>query len=425
MAYKIVALFLFAIFFSSCRSNSERTLAVEHVTDLHSDAMGSYLTKDNFGNPVLCWTELNREDSLYRLHYAVYDTVNRRFLDPIVVSGSEGSSTASESMGKVAFKSDGTVIAIFNKPFHDSNNRFASAIYYTLSVDKGKTWAQPQYIHSEHSTDYGRSFFSITTLADGEVGAIWLDGRFGESEKGSALFFSRTVKGNGFGSDVCLDKSTCECCRTAILNDPSGGLHIAYRGIQFPFEDLGEQVRDMVYSYSSDTGKTFTSAQVISHDNWAIAACPHTGPALAYADDRLNVVWFTGGGIPGLYLNSTEAGHSFQSKSQISLKGRHPQMVATKEDGLAIIWDETIMLSDSIHHDSDDKHRSNRTASHIILTLYRDGKIETQIPLSAKLAVAHHPVLISIEAGLLAAWVEQAEHGSRIAYSFIDYNRRF
>src|SRR6185312_9388864 len=137
-------------------------------------------------------------------------------------------------------------------------SRFASAIYYTLSSDNGKNWTAPEFIHSETSEDYGRSFFNMTTLADGEVAAIWLDGRFGEAETGSALFFARTENNEGFGANYCLDKNTCECCRTEILTDQLGGIHIAYRGIQSPLDRLGKQVRDMVYASSTDNGKTFS-----------------------------------------------------------------------------------------------------------------------------------------------------------------------
>src|SRR5690554_5826063 len=190
---------------------------VEYIAKIDSEAVGPYLTNDHHGNPVLCWTELDMQDSLYRLKYAIYDTQSATFSNPITVAGSEGSSTAAESMSKVAFKSDGTVIALFNKRFENSKSRFASALYYTLSKDGGESWAEPQFIHSGTSQDYGRSFFNITTLEDGEVAAIWLDSRFGDAEKGSALFFARTENGQGFGEEVCLDKNTCECCRTEIL----------------------------------------------------------------------------------------------------------------------------------------------------------------------------------------------------------------
>jgi hypothetical protein len=434
LIYKVLVLFSISIFLYACQPNPEKKPLIEFITDSNSEAVGPYFTKDNKGSPVLCWTELNNEDSLYRLKYAIYDTHSRSFGEPITVSGSEGSSTAAESMGKVAFKSDGTIIALFNKRFENSKSRFASAIYYTLSVDKGKSWTDPQFIHSETSQDYGRSFFSTATLADGEVATIWLDGRFGEAEKGSALFFARTENGKGFGEDICLDKNTCECCRTEILNDQEGGIHIAYRGIQLPLDHLGKQVRDMVYSFSSDNGKTFTPTKVINKDNWEIEACPHTGPTLAYSKDEINALWFTGGGLPGLYFSSLKGDdQEFGAKVDISKIGRHPQMLSLEDGNLAVVWDEVIRKEEKVGEKPKDHDHASMgmqvgsanspsEGSRIVLALLKNGKISRQFPISGESKIAHHPVIISLGNGVLAAWVSEEDGRPIIAYSFIQIN---
>src|SRR5690606_35433425 len=110
-------------------------------------------------------------------------------------------------------------------------NKNAGAIYYCTSTDNGTHWSAPRFLHTDTSRSYGRSFFDVAKLADGEVGAIWLDGRLGNQEKGLALFFARTESGKGFGRDTCLDKNTCECCRTEIITDGMGRIHMAYRSI--------------------------------------------------------------------------------------------------------------------------------------------------------------------------------------------------
>jgi hypothetical protein len=424
-------LFLSSIFWSSCKPSPEKDSIVELLTNADSEAVGPYFTKDHLGNPVLCWTELNNQDSLYRLKYAIYNSQDNVFDEPITVIGSEGSSIAAESMGKVAFKSDGTVIALFNKRFENAKSRFASAIYYTLSNDGGNNWTIPQFIHSETSEAYGRSFFNMCTLADGEVAAIWLDGRFPD-EKGSALFFSRTEKGRGFGVENCLDKSTCECCRTEILTDGNGGIHIAYRGIQFPFENLGKQVRDMVYSFSNDHGKTFIPSKSISKDNWEIEGCPHTGPSLASTKDGMHALWFTGGGVSGLYLSSLEdANLEFKDKIQLSKEGRHPQMVSLNDNSLAMVWDE-VMPQEQNSESEPKKHshtdmmamegHASPEYSRIVITLFTNGKIDRQFPLSHESQIAHHPVIAPLENGVLAAWVNEEVGRPGIAYSFIEVN---
>lgn len=426
----LIAFFSVFILLNACQPSPEKSPNVESFTVSDSEALGPYFTKDNKGNPVLCWTELSNQDSVYRLKYAIYDVQLNKFGEPITVLGSEGSSIAAESMSKVGFKEDGTVVALFNKRFENAESRFASAIYYTLSEDDGQSWTEPQFIHSESSENYGRSFFSLSTLADGELGAIWLDGRFGESEKGSALFFARTEKGLGFGVDTCLDKNTCECCRTEILKDQNGGIHIAYRGIQTPFDHLGKQVRDMVYSFSNDNGKSFETAKSISKDNWEIEGCPHTGPTLAYTKDGVNALWFTGAGIPGLYFSSLEnANQGFNTKIEMSRAGRHPQMVSINNNTLAIVWDEVISKE---HHSENAPmqhengvamgHDSPSEYSRIVLTIVNQGKMYKQVPISPKSQIAHHPVITALENGVMAAWVNEEAGKPVISYAFIELN---
>src|SRR5690606_9132271 len=125
----------------------------------------------------LCWTEKEEADSLHRLVFARYDSVSEKFDRPVVVAGSEGLSTSPESMGKVAFKDDGTVVAVFAKRFANEKNPFAGAIYYVVSGDGGESWTAPEFLHTDTTHHYGRQFFDITRLANGEIGSVWLDGR--------------------------------------------------------------------------------------------------------------------------------------------------------------------------------------------------------------------------------------------------------
>jgi hypothetical protein len=161
-------------------------------------AVGPYFTVDHKGNPVLCWSEQDGKDSLYRLKYAVYDQQKEEFGKAFTVSTSAGCGVSAESMAKIAFKDDGTVIAIFAKRFPNEKSPYAGAIYYSMSENEGKSWSDARFLHSDTSHTYGRSFFDVAKLIDGELGAVWLDGRYGKSIKGSALFFSRTEKGKGF-----------------------------------------------------------------------------------------------------------------------------------------------------------------------------------------------------------------------------------
>jgi hypothetical protein len=390
-----------------------------------TEATGPYFTKDNKGNAVLCWTEKD-SDASYRLKYAVYNTQTDQFDQVITVPASAGCSTAAESMGKVAFKADGTVLAVFAKRFPNEKNPYAGAIYYSFSDDGGKHWSEARFLHADTARAHGRSFFDITTLKDGELGAIWLDGRYGKSIKGSALFFARTEKGMGFAQDTCLDKGTCECCRTDILTDDAGNIHLAYRNIEFPSALADQEVRDMAYKRSADNGKTFSTAETISKDNWEITGCPHSGPSLAAAKNGVHAVWFTAGGGPGLYCTSSNAsGEGFLSRSLLSAAGRHPQMIALNDGRLAVVYEEPLKVEArpavKVSHNHGEMKMGHVAAgsAKIVLRILNANNLEKSIDVTDGKMPDNHAVLTAVNHTLLTAWVREEKNGARIYYSGI------
>jgi hypothetical protein len=403
---------------ASCQQEEDLQTAVLQSA-AGATASGPYLTKDNLGNTVLCWAEKNDKDSLYRLKYAVFNPENGQFGATVTVDGTAGMNSPSESMGKIAFKSDNTVFAVFSRTFPNEKNPFAGGIYYTSSADQGKSWMQPLFLHSDTSHSYGRAFFDITATADGEIAAIWLDGRFGKSLKGSALFYAKTGKNQRFGPDTCIHKGTCECCRTDLLEDDAGNLHIAYRSIIFPDELLGQQARDMVYSYSTDRGVSFSDPKVISKDNWAIDGCPHTGPSLAILNQRVHAVWFTAGGNSGIYHTVAERGSSFANRSLLSAAGRHPQMIATNQNKLFVVFEE----GKAEHQQHQGGHagmpvgqQAPEATKIVMQKLDSSGKREQTINITEGKHADHHAVISQVGSKVLVAWLRDTDQGSRLYY---------
>nr|WP_162988929.1 sialidase family protein [Pedobacter schmidteae] len=388
------------------------------------EAAAPYLTKDAKGNAVLCWTEKDAIDSLYRLKYAIYDAHAKQFSKAITVPTSAGCSNAAESMAKVAFKADGTVLAIFAKRFPKEKNPYAGAIYYSISTDNGQKWSDALFLHSDTAHTYGRSFFDLARLKDGELGAIWLDGRYGKTIKGSALFFARTEKGKGFATDNCIDKGTCECCRTAILVDEAGNIHLAYRNINVPSELSVQQFRDMAYKLSADNGKTFSAAHTISNDNWEINGCPHSGPSIAANKNGLQVVWFTAGGGTGLYhTSSLGLGSNFRQRNLLTTSGRHPQVYALNGDRLAMVCEEVVEAEPEKSMDMNHSHGGMKMthaaagAAKIMLRVIANGTPEAPIAVTSGAEADNHAVITSIDDGLLVAWVREAKSGSKIYFT--------
>ena len=424
MKHSFLLLYLFfgLLMLQSCKEKRHEMVA-KPLTKAQQETSGAYFTHDHQGNAVLCWSEKDGIDSLYRLHYAIFDAHADSFAAAVTVPGSAGMSAVAESAGKVAFKSDGTVMAMFGKRFTQEKNPYAGAIYYTISSDGGKNWTDNQFLHGDTAHHYGRGFFALSMLKDGELAAVWLDGRFGKTLKGSALYFARTQKGDGFTGERCLEKGTCECCRTNLLQDGDGNIHIAYRSIMFPSILTGKQVRDMAYIYSKDNGASFSARQTLSEDHWQIEGCPHSGPSLAVTGKTVNGVWFTAGGTPGVYFTKAAIGSDFEKRALLSATARHPQTLALPDGRIAVVFEENEpdqpQKEEKMNHGHAAMSGNHQPAglSKIVLTLLKDGREEKRITITEGQHIDHHAVLSLVKDEILVAWSREEAGQSKIFYS--------
>lgn len=307
------------------------------------NAVAPYFTSDATGKPVLCWTAT--DDSV--LYYAVYDRFSGSFGTPLAVPPSKGTTGHGESMNKVAFLGDGTVIAVFEMKHPTENNKYAGSILYAQSFDNGANWTKAKFVHSDTLKDNSRSFFDVVMLPDGEVGAVWLDGRLRLGSEGSSLYFARTKGHEGFQRDQPIGHTVCQCCRTDISTDPRGNVHIIYRDIEATAEG---SVRDFMHIISTDSGKTFSAPRAVSNDNWIVDGCPHTGASMAAGDERIEVVWFTAGGRPGLYYASSSNGADFAPRRIISETARHPQMASMGSTSVIVVEESRAPMSVAASH---------------------------------------------------------------------------
>lgn len=391
---KLLFVFLVQAFFS-CQ-NSQNTIEVSQPVVASGDhvASGPYFTRNHLGNPVLCWTE--GEEGRQQLWYAVYNDGQKKFTDPVSIPVSVGTGIHAESMNKIAFRNDGTVIAVFERKHPTEKNKYAGSILYSQSFDDGKSWTKEKYLHSDTLASNSRSFFDIATLPDGEIGAVWVDSRFKSGKEGSALFFTKTHGKDGFQPDHPIGETVCECCRTDLYVDARNNVHVVYRDIE---STVNGHVRDFVHAVSTDNGSTFTSSQKISPDNWLINGCPHTGASMTVNDEGLVVAWFTAGGQPGLYLTkSLDNGSTFQSRQLLSENARHPQIVSSGKSIVAV-WDETQQHSAMHAGHSDHSAGNHNTSGVITFSILNDDKENGSIKIPASEG-AEFPVVYSINSHL-------------------------
>jgi hypothetical protein len=174
---------------------------------------------------------------------------------------------------------------------------YAYDVHVARSKDGGKTWGRALVPHTDGTrTEHG--FVSLLPLADGRLGAVWVDGRAlqgvkeGHEEDGplpvSMQLRYAAVDADGRLSDeAVLDERICECCQTSAVMTSEGPL-AAYR------DRSAEEVRDIHLVRRGPGG--WGAPRPVHADNWQIKACPVNGPQLAAEGGRVALAWFTGEG---------------------------------------------------------------------------------------------------------------------------------
>lgn len=401
------------------------------ISTAGQNASGPYFTTNQNKQPVLVWTEaINSTDKEVQkdakpehiMKFAQLSTNGTAFNEPVVVESSKGCRAHDESMNKIAFKKDGTIIAVFSKRTPHIENRFAGALFYTQSFDGGNTWTDVNYLHVGDTTlGLSRSFFDLATLPDGEVGAIWLDSRLTKQRgDGSTLFFAKTNGKDGFIKDEPIAYQVCECCRTELfVDDYTNNIHIAYRDI------IQDTIRDMSHLVSMANGKTFSEPKRISADNWMINGCPHTGPAMdATTDSKLHFTWYTMGGGQGLYYSFME-GDNFSERQLLTEHGKHPQLLVGDNNKLVFVWEEPKTKNSSASH-SEHKSKSSKSAhttstdrtSFIKVQVWQNNYPQYEHWVSLPGQIAEFPVITKVNNNAVGiAWVQNiGEDGFGIYY---------
>lgn len=332
-------LFLTLLLFTGCHESGKQAAEpAAHfmaVADTAYNTACSYLTRNARGVPVMSWIQQNKEGEA-RVYYAVFSDSSGRFGSPRAIPASVGVELHGENMPKLVFPENGSMLLIFGIKNPRPGNPYTGAVRYTWSRDGGRHWTPARPLIADTMQSYDQRYFDPALLPNGKVGLVWLsDSR----PEGSRLCFAQSEGREGFSPVKVLGRHTCQCCRTDLMVDDSGIIHVAWRNI---FQD---SIRDMAYCYSKDTGKTFSGPVRISPDNWVVDGCPHTGPSMVKNKSGLHFSWFTMGGGGGVYYCHTRGGgHTFSGREVVSglSSARHPQMAVMPDQDIAIVWDEGV-----------------------------------------------------------------------------------
>lgn len=211
--------------------------------------------------------------------------------------------------------------------------KWSSEILVQRSTDGGKTWSQPQRLHS--SEGGAHSFLSSAVATSGAAVLAWLDMTSGQM----GLRFASTRDGGVFTQATVLDPRTCQCCGTALAAGRDGRLWLAYRDLE------GDDLRDFRVLRATSDPPVFQEEGVkLSEDGWHLRGCPETGARLVEAPDgTLWAAWFSGGGEPGIYVTSSRDGGSrFAPRTRLTPSGklgRHPEIGVLPDGEVAVLYE--------------------------------------------------------------------------------------
>lgn len=318
-----------------------KTTALRSVLTLKNNAMLPRFGTDQRGQVVLSWVE-KPGDGKAQFFYALSADGGKSFGPKVQVTAAPPAISAhSEGMPKIAFKQDGTVMALFEIPKPTDEAPRASDLLFSESKDGGRTWTEARAVHRDQTPGKGHSFADMSRLPNGQVGIVWLDEKM-PGYDGRAVKFTQTLPTGGFGPEVLVDSNACQCCRTSLLPSPDGRLHVAYRDLISGNKKAGEaDSRDMSYVVSADGGQTFSKPVVLNPDNWRVNACPHSGIQLVASDKEIWGAWYSG--------TSSQAGlrlASIGDKTETTVFGtsamKHPQVALLPDRSVLLVWDELV-----------------------------------------------------------------------------------
>ncbi len=240
-----------------------------------------FLALNDDGRVYLSWIE--PVDSAHALKFAVYD--GEAWSSPRTIREGRDFFVNWADFPSIKAMDDGRLVAHWLQ--RTGSGTYAYGVRVSQSADGGATWSEPLIPHRDSSdTEHG----FVTLWREGpDVGAVWLDGRkyntAGHSPTNEMMVMSTTIAADGrLGVETPIDERACDCCQTAVAITSSGPI-VAYR------DRSPDEIRDIYVARR--VNDRWTTPVPVHADGWKIAACPVNGPALATADERVALAWFT------------------------------------------------------------------------------------------------------------------------------------
>lgn len=321
--FRLCTLFLILVIGFGCNRTipqsampTEPALAIQSASSptADGDSREPELNATHDGRIILSWVE-RIGDKRYALRAAIRDSKGWSEASTIA-EGKNWFVNWADFPSAIALR-DGSLAAHWL--VNSGKSTYAYNVNIARSNDGGNTWSAAIVPHRDNTqTEHG--FVSLISLADGRLGAVWLDGRNMKNMKETdehapapesmTLRYAAIDRQGNLSDEAELDNRVCECCQTSAAVTSDGPIAV-YRDRSLT------EVRD-IYIVRQVNG-TWSAPQAIHADNWQINGCPVNGPAVAADGRRVVVAWFTSvGETPHVkVVFSGDAGASFGKAIQV------------------------------------------------------------------------------------------------------------
>lgn len=221
-----------------------------------------------------------------------------------------------------------------------ASSPYAYDIAAAVSADAGVTWSAPQLLNDDNTpTEHG--FVSLFDW-NGQVGAVWLDGRdlageFETPEEAAAV--ATSLRYARLGADArsleqgVVDAYVCDCCTTGIAR-AAGGELLVYR------DRTPQEIRDIQVRRRTAAG--WSEPVTLGPDGWKIEGCPINGPAIDASASVAAAAWFTApGNQPKVRVAfSADGGETFGAAIDVDGDGSqgHVDVVLLDQSTAVISW---------------------------------------------------------------------------------------
>jgi hypothetical protein len=211
------------------------------------------------------------------------------------------------------------------------------------SHDGGRTYTAPVPAHGANTSRPGFTVLAADT--DGGLACGWLSNQqphFSSSPAGSEGFTPEQLVFAGPEG-----KGICPCCDVAVAVTPERSALVAFRNSDSGHRDIwlargGADVPGGVRGEAS-----FAAPIAVSQEPWTFTGCPHDGPSLVLAGDRLHLAWMdahTGTGrVYHAVLPATDPRfdpHPRPLNRRARGSQGHPKLAADGKGHVHAVWDE-------------------------------------------------------------------------------------